>query len=206
MDKQTSLVKSQELIDQTNSEIDIFQNTDSFVVNFVERVPFIESYEKKQLENEASFLLQSKNSILFYSLLEGQSNINRSIFELKRTFRENIIKNKVTREDIDKMKLNLIKNTNLKEYEELMQCIKDPKFDENMRKNPHFLRYILYHKLLTYLPEKDKINSTYRKFLCPNYSQNTTNTYYDSPNHEEEIDSQDEEHEGEEDLYISDDN
>ncbi len=60
MDKQTNLVKSQELIDQTNSEIDIFQNTDSFVVNFVERVPFIDSYEKKQLENEASFLLQSK--------------------------------------------------------------------------------------------------------------------------------------------------
>ncbi len=133
-------------------------------------------------------------------------NRNRSIFELKRTFRENINKNKVTKEDIDKMKLNLIRNSNLKEYEELMQCIKDPKFDEKMRKNPHFLRYILYHKLLTFLPDKDKINSTYRKFLCPNYSQNTTNNYYDSPNHDQEIDSQDEEEEGEEDLYISDDN
>jgi hypothetical protein len=55
------------LIEQTNAKIDIFQNTDSFVLHTdtKERVPIIDSYENKQLENETAFLLQRKNCLVY---------------------------------------------------------------------------------------------------------------------------------------------
>ena len=191
------------LIEQTNAKIDIFQNTDSFVLHTdtKERVPIIDSYENKQLENETAFLLQRKNCLVYYSLYEGHSNINRTNFNLKKTFRENINKNNVCDEDLEKLK-NLIRNANKEEYEELLLNIKNPKFDQLMRSNPNFLRYILYHKMLPYLPDKDIINSTYRKLLCHNYSQNISNLN-NSGIYENENDSHESD---EENLYVSDDN
>ena len=172
------------LIEQTNAKIDIFQNTDSFVLHTdtKERVPIIDSYENKQLENETAFLLQRKNCLVYYSLYEGHSNINRTNFNLKKTFRENINKNNACDEDLEKLK-NLIRNANKEEYEEL-------------------LLNILYHKMLPYLPDKDIINSTYRKLLCPNYSQNISNLN-NSGIYENENDSHESD---EENLYVSDDN
>ena len=103
MDKQTTNSgKLNDLIDESNTNIDIFQNTDSFVLHTKERVPYIDSYENKQLENGAALLLQGKNSVVFYLLIEGDSNINRTEFDLKKTFRENITNNKISKDDVEK--------------------------------------------------------------------------------------------------------
>jgi hypothetical protein len=171
-----------------NSKIDIFQSQDGYVFrNKNVKQNFQESYEHIQMQNNAARILSSASDQLVFSLAKEYNNLDATTYTMKKTFTLNKIEEKEYDINYVENEYNSFKNKIMRkklqndaDYRQLCEFIDSPRFNEVMLSNRQFLRYILNHKYFIYHTKHDEINQTYRKYLCPMFNQNQSDSQNDT--------------------------
>jgi hypothetical protein len=177
-----------------NTKIDIFQPTDGYVFRKNKNLDsFHQSYEHRQMQNNAAKILSSASSILLYSLAKNCENINSTTKKMKSVFAMTKVDDYNVEEVENKYnhfnkQVMFKKLQNDADFIQLCEYIINPRFNELMKTNLSFLKYILNHKYIKYHPLYEEISEKYRKYLCPMYNQNNA----DDDNMEEEEEGENE--------------
>jgi hypothetical protein len=162
-----------------NTKIDIYQPNDGYVFRKNKTTEaFHQSFEHRQMQNSAAKILSSASSMLVYSLAKSSESLNstkkkmKSVFTMTKVedpnYNAEYVENKYNQFN---KKVMLKKLENDTEYLQLCEYINNPRFNDLMRTNLSFVKYILNHKYIKYHPQFEEISEKYRKFLCPMYSQ-----------------------------------
>lgn len=163
-----------------NTKIDIFQPTDGYVFRKNKNLDsFHQSYEHRQIQNNAAKILSSASNLLVYSLAKNCESLNSTTKKMKSVFTMTKVDDpNYNVEQVENKYNQFNKQVMFKKLEndadfiQLCQYISNPRFNELMKSNLTFLKYILNHKYFKYHPLYEDINEKYRKYLCPMYHQN----------------------------------
>lgn len=131
-----------------NSKIDIFQTNDEYVFrNEKVKQKFYESYEHRQMQDNASKILSSASNLLVYSLAKGLDNLDISQTQLKQVFSKNEVEQKeynikYVEKKHAELKRNLMRKKleNDSEYIQLCEFIENPRFHEILTTNRSFFK------------------------------------------------------------------
>ena len=174
-----------------NTKIDIFQPNDGYVIRNSQFQKFQNSYEHRLMQDSSANILSNASNLLVYSLSKNIDGISRTKYQLKKIFVQNKIEDgQYDSESIEKKYEDFHNKTMRKklqndvEFQTLGSFLEHPRFEELMRTNPSFLRYIMNHKYIKYHPKYEEIKQQFNQSTCPMFNGN--------PN-EEDIEMEDEE-------------
>jgi hypothetical protein len=162
-----------------NSKIDIFQEPNSYVFRSKNiKQNFHNSYEHQIIQNDTAIILSSSSNLLLYSIANGDNDIHKSKYFLKKNFpMTEAYDGKDCFRDMENQYNNLKKRIMMKklendeEFKQLCDFINNSKFHQLMTTNTNFAKFILYHKYLEYHSKYEEINKNYLKLLCPAYNE-----------------------------------
>jgi hypothetical protein len=155
-----------------NSKIDIYQDNDGCVFRNKEKtnVDFYESYEHRQIQNEASKILSSSSNLLVYLLGKNLNSLESVKYSLIKCYSQSEVEGKennpkyVESEYLKfKRQIMVKKLKHDSEYAHLCRLIEHPQFYEWMDGNKSFVNYIINHKYFLYHPKCEEIRERYEK-------------------------------------------
>ena len=155
-----------------NSKIDIYQDNDGYVFRNKDKtnVDYYESYEHRQIQNEASKILSSSSNLLVYLLGKNMNNLEKVKNSLIKCFSQSEVEGQennpkyVESEYLKfKRKIMVKKLVNDTEYLHLCRLIDHPQFYEWMDGNKSFMNYVINHKYFQYHQRYEEIKERYEK-------------------------------------------
>jgi len=161
-----------------NSKIDIYQDNDSYVFRNESKTnqKYFESFEHRQIQNEAAKILSSSSNLLVYMLGKSENDLKKIERRMIKSFSQSEIEknSKNIEKEYNQFKTKVMqkKLENDREYKSLCDLINHPLFHQVMTRDKSFLIYILNHKYFPYHPRYEEIQGKYTKYLCPETANN----------------------------------